>query len=76
MEEYDWYNIHSTYVFIDDAYAPPNVDSQVYLHFVSRPQTFFFRSLDSYKLPFYLAPLNVVLKQGPGLKVFSEKLYF
>lgn len=25
MEEYDWLNIHSICVFIDDAYAPPNV---------------------------------------------------
>ena len=33
MEEYDWFNIHSTCVFTDDTYAPPNVDSQVYLFF-------------------------------------------
>lgn len=75
MEEYDWFHIHSIYVFIDDTYAPPNVDSQVYLHFKSGPQTFLFRSLDSCKLPFYPGPLNVVLKQGTGLEMFSEKLY-
>lgn len=74
MEEYDWFNIHTTHVFIDDAYAPPNVDSQVYLHFCVKASAFFFSSLDSYKLPFYPPPLNVVLKQGIDLEVFPEKL--
>lgn len=40
MEEYDWFNIHTTHVFIDDAYGPPNVDSQVYLHFCVKASDF------------------------------------
>lgn len=58
MEEYDRFNIHLICVFIDNTYAPPNVDSQVYfLFFVSRTQTFSFSSLDCYNPPFLATPI-------------------